>query len=208
MYVLVKEQEPKESTDSQPLVTSQSPEKYPPRKIAGWILLSVGLLSVVFAVAFINPALAIIGGYLILCSIICQTVKNHPGLVIGWGTFWPCAYFFPWFTSANMRMIFHPYVYQEGLRIQLIVSYAFWLVLFLLIFITVKNTKMKNHPFLFCGWVIVTQVYGLIPIAFRHTEETMKFPLVLSWCVILFLIVLVFFTGKCLYGHLKIFKER
>jgi len=200
---LVKEQEPEESTNSQPPAPQQLPEKYPPRKIAGWILLSAGLLSVVFGVAFNNPALAILGGYLLLCGIICQIVKKHPELVIGWGTFLPCAYFLPWFTSANMRMVFHPYAYQGGLSIQLIVSYIFWVVLFLLIFLTVKNTRMKNYPFLFCGWVILSQVYGFIPIAFRHTEEAMKYALVLSWCVILLLIALVFFTGKCLYGYFK-----
>lgn len=205
---LVKEQEPRENTDSQPFAPHQSPEKLPPRKIAGWILLSVGLLSMVLGIAFNNTALAIFGGYLILCSMVCLTFKKHPGLVIGWGTFLPCAYFLPWFTSANMRMIFHLYVYQRKLRMQLIVSYAFWLVLLLLIVITIKNTRMKNHPFLFCGWVILSQVYGFIPVAFRHTEETTKYYLVLSWCVILFLIVLAFFTGKWLYGYLKSFKGR
>lgn len=205
---LVKEQEPKESTDSQPFAPQQSAAKYPPRKIVGWILLSIGLLSVVFGVAFNNPALAILGGYLLLCGIICQTVKKHPGLVIGWGTFLPCAYFLPWFTSANMRMIFHSYAYQGGLGIQLIVSYAFWAVLFLLIFVTVKNTRLKSHPFLFCGWVVFSQMYGFIPIAFRHTEETMKSYIVLSWCAIVFLLVLLFFTGKSLYGYLKTSKER
>ncbi len=136
---LVKGQEPKESKDFQPFASQQSPEKkYPPRKIAGWILLGIGLLSVVFGVAFNNLALAILGGYLLLCGIICQIVKKHPGLVIGWGTFLPCAYFLPRVTSANMRMIFHPYAYQGGLKMQLIVSYAFWVVMFILIFITGK----------------------------------------------------------------------
>lgn len=204
---LVKDQDPKENTDPQPSGPHQSSEKYPPRYIAGWILMSVGLLSVVLGFA-LNMLLAVLGVYLILCGTICLAVKKHPGLVIGWGTFLPCAYLLPRFTSANMGMIFHPYAYQGRLGIQLIVSYAFWAVLFLLIFITVKNTKMKNHSFLFCGWAVFSQIYGFIPIAFRHTEETMKSYLVLSWCAIVFLFVLLFFTGKSLYRHLQIREQK
>lgn len=204
---LLKEQEPQEEKDLQLDVPQQSAGKYPPRKIIGWIFLGVGLLSLVLGLA-LNLLLAVLGGYLLLCGIICQIVKEHPGLVIGWGTFLPSAYFLSWFTGANMKMIFHPYVYQGEWGIQLIVSYAFWAVLFLLIFITIKNTRVKNHPFLFCGWVIFSQVYGFILIAFRNTEELINFYLVLSWLTILYFVLLVFFTGKCLYCYLRTDKEQ
>src|SRR5665648_553794 len=88
---------------------------------------------------------------------------------------------------------------SRRITIQLIVSYTFWAVLFLLVFITIKNTRVRKYPFLFCGWAIFSQVYGFIPIAFRHTEETIY--LVLSWCTNIFLIVLVFFTVKYLYNY-------
>lgn len=204
---LVKDQDPKKDTDPQLSAPNQSSEKYPQRKIVGWILMGVGLFSILLGVAF-NLILAILGVYLILCGTICLTIKKHPGLLIGWGTFLPCAYLLPQFTSANMRMIFHPYVYQRGLGIQLIVSYAFWALLFLLIFITVKNTRIKKHPFLFSGWAVFSQVYGFIPIVFHHSEKTMKSYLVLSWCVILLLITLVFFTWKCLYRCFQTRKQK
>ncbi|MDD2497123.1 MAG: helix-turn-helix transcriptional regulator [Desulfitobacteriaceae bacterium] len=206
---LVKDQDPKENTDPQPSGPHQSSEKYPPRYIAGWILMSVGLLSVVLGFA-LNMLLAVLGVYLILCGTICLAVKKHPGLVIGWGTFLPCAYLLPRFTSANMGMIFHPYIYENIGKwiIQLTISYVFWAVLILLIFVTVKNTRMKSHPFLFCGWAVFSQIYGFIPIAFRHTEETMKSYLVLSWCAIVFLFVLLFFTGKSLYRHPQIREQK
>lgn len=195
---LVREEEPKEATDFKSLIAQQSDEKYPTRKIAGWILMGIGLLSMIIGLA-LNLIVAVLGSYLLLCGIICHTIKKHPGLVIGWGTFLPCAYFLPWFTSANMKMVFHPYLYQGGFTIQLIVSYTFWAVLFLLVFITIKNTRVRKYPFLFCGWTIFSQVYGFIPIAFRHTEETIY--LVLSWCTNIFFIVLVFFTVKYLYNY-------
>lgn len=206
---LVKDLDPKENTDPQPSGPHQSSEKYPQRKIAGWILMGIGLLSVVLGVA-LNLLLALLGVYLIVCGAICLTIRKHPGLVIGWGTFLPCAFLLPRFTSANMAMIFHPYIYGNignWIR-QLTISYGFWAVLFLLIFVTVKNTRMKSHPFLFCGWVVFFQIYGFIPIAFRHTEETMKSYLVLSWCAIVVLFVLLFFTGKSLYRYIQIRKQK
>ena len=205
---LVKDQDQKEKVDSQPSTPQQSLEKYPSRKIAGWILLGIGLLSLVLGVA-LNLSLVLLGVYVILCGTICLTVKKHPGLVIGWGTFLPCAYFLPWFTSANMGTIFHPYFYENigTWTMQLSISYGFWAVLFMLVFITIKNTRMKNHPFLFCGWAVFSQIYGFIPIAFRYTEETINSYLALSWCAIALLFVLLFFTGKSLYEYLQARKQ-
>ncbi len=185
-------------------VPTEPRAKYPPQKIVGYILLGVGLLSIVFGFA-INLLLLFIGGYLILCSIICLTVKKHPALTIGWLTFLPCVYFLPRMTSANMRMVFQPYVYQNivEFRVQLIVSYAFWAVFLLLIFATVKSTRFRAHPVLFCGWAVFSQVYSFIPIVFQATEKTEKSYLVLSWCAIGYLLALLFFTGKSLYSHFK-----
>ncbi|MFA5635124.1 MAG: hypothetical protein WC977_04380, partial [Anaerovoracaceae bacterium] len=90
---------------------------------------------------------------------------------------------------------------------QLSISYGFWAVLFMLVFITIKNTRMKNHPFLFCGWAVFSQIYGFIPIAFRHTEEPINSYIVLSWCAIALLFVLLLFTGKSLYGYLQARKQ-
>lgn len=118
-------------------------------------------------------------------------------------SFLPCAFLLPRFTSANMGTIFHPYFYENfgSWTMQLLISYGFWAVLFLLVFVTVKNTRMKSHPFLFCGWAVFSQIYGFIPITFRHTDETIKSYLVLSWCAIAFLFVLLFFTRKSLYRY-------
>jgi hypothetical protein len=151
----------------------------------------------------LNLSLVLLGFYLILCGTICLTVKKHPGLLISWGTFLPCAFLLPRFTSANMGTIFHPYFYENfgSWTMQLLISYGFWAVLFLLVFVTVKNTRMKSHPFLFCGWAVFSQIYGFIRITFRHTDETIKSYLVLSWCAIAFLFVLLFFTGKSLYRY-------
>lgn len=205
---LVKDNAPEKASSppQQAEVIAQLSTKIPTRKIAGWILLGIGLFSAVLGLA-LNLLLAFLGAYLALCGLICLFVKKHSGLVIGWGTLLPCACILPWFTSANMKMVFQPYVYQSGMVIQLVVSYSFWALLFLLICATVKNTRMKKHRFLLCGWAILSQSYGHIPVAFHAAEVEIKSYLIVAWCVLLLAIVLVFFTGRCLLQHYKSAKQ-
>lgn len=207
---LVKGREQEENAGAQEEAPAAPPEpsRLETRKIVGYILLGVGLLSVVFGI-FLNLLLAALGGYLLLCSIICLTVKKHSGLVIGWATYLPCAYFLSWVTGANMRMVFQPIFYWEFSEFtgQFIVSYGFWALLFLLAFVTVRKTRLKKHPFLFFGWVVFLQIYSFIPIAFRYTEEIDKYYIIVSWCVIIFFLALLFFTGKNILAYLKNAKQ-
>jgi transcriptional regulator with XRE-family HTH domain len=212
---LVKDQEPEEAIvlpqtaaqQSAEAIAAQSVERYPPRKIAGWILLSSGLFSIVIGLGLQFPLLLLLGGYLLLCSMICLMIKKHAGLVIGWGTFIPAALYLPQFTSANMTMVFNPYVYRAGLGIQLIVSYVFWVLLFLLIFATTRHTRLKNHLPLVFGWVIFSQVHGFIPIGFQSSSEVAKAYLMFARCVTLLFLILLFFTGRALYRHFQLKKQ-
>ncbi|MEG1593077.1 MAG: helix-turn-helix transcriptional regulator, partial [Oscillibacter sp.] len=86
---LVKEQAETPPVSVAPPVSAPLPSAFPPRKIAGWILLAVGLLCAVLGLV-LNLVLTGWGAYLGLCGIICLGVKRHPGLVIGWGTFLCC----------------------------------------------------------------------------------------------------------------------
>lgn len=196
---------PKEN--AQPGATPPTTEQYPTRKIVGWILLGVGLLCLVLGIV-LNLLLVILGGYLLFCGLICQSVKKHPGLAIGWVTFLPCAYFLPRVTGANMRMIFVPYVYQAGFEMGLVISYAFWALLICLLWLTIRNTRANRHPVLLCGWALFPPVSDFIPIAFRATEETGAIYIAISWCVILFLAALLFFTGKSLRAYLQTAKMK
>ncbi len=200
---LVKTQIPIKEMNTRASESSRPSAEYSTRKITGWMLLGTGLLSVVLGTAF-NLLLAFLGLYLILCGFICLFIKKHPGLLIGWGTLLPCAFLLPRFSSANMNMIFHPIVYQRAFTLQLVISYALWIALFLLIIATIKSTNLKTHTWLLVGWIVLSQVYGFIPIAFRYTEDTIKYYLILSWCTVIYFLALLFFTGRHLYRHLRI----
>ena len=54
------------------------------QKVIGFILLALGLLCCVLALV-LGGGLLMIGGYIILCSILCLLVKKHAGLIIGQG---------------------------------------------------------------------------------------------------------------------------
>lgn len=181
---------------------SPLPEKFPARKIVGYILLGVGLLSVVLGLVA-GLLLVCLGVYLVWCGLICLLVKKHPGLVIGWCTFLPCAYVLPSFTSSRMAMVFHPAVYREGLRVQLVVAFGFWVILFLLVGLTVRSTRLRRHPLLFCGWVILSQCVGFIPVIFQPAGKALLAYRTVGWGALVLTAALVFWTGRCLRLHFR-----
>lgn len=181
-----------------PLPQTETPAAPPPkietRKIAGWILLGVGLLSIVLGLA-LDLLLVFLGGYLALCGVVCLLVKKHPGLVVGWSTFLVCVYFLPRVTSTGLRIIFLPFAYREELWIQLIVAYCFWALLLLLLARTIKTTRLGKHPLLFLGWVLLSQNYGFIRMLFDSAKQPWPH-LVFAWCILLLSIGLTGLTAR------------
>lgn len=195
-------EQPSTATPPQAETVSPLPEKFPARKIVGYILLGVGLLSAVLGLA-VSLLLVGLGVYLVWCGLICLLVKKHAGLVIGWCTFLPWTYVLPLFTSARMAMVFHPAMYREGLRVQLVVAFGFWVILFLLVGLTVRNTRLRRHPLLFCGWVILSQCVGFIPIVFQPAGKALPAYRTVGWGTLALAAALVFWTGRCLYLHIR-----
>ncbi len=169
--------------------------RLPTRCIIGYILLGTGLLSAVLGLTF-NLLLLFLAAYLILCAIVCFTIRWHPGLIIAWGTYLPVAFWLPRISAFSLQLVFHPIAYMQEMRISLIVSYCFWAVLLVLVFVTIRATKARKHPFLFCGWVIFSQVYGFAPIAIVNSEKALPYYVALSWAVIFLFACLLFFTVR------------
>ncbi len=110
------------------------------QRIIGFILLTVGLLSFLLAFAF-GGGLAILGGYLIVCSILCLLVKKHVGLVIGWTTFILCILLLTPFTGIHMLYVFVPSYWGT---INSLFGLVMWIVLALLLFFTYR-IFLKRH---------------------------------------------------------------
>lgn len=117
------------------------------QKVIGFILLGIGLLCCILAL-LLGSGLAVIGGYVVLCSIFCLLLKKYAGLVIGWVSFFVFSAIAPYVTSVNLHSVFHPYFYQSELTITKILTVALWVLLALLIFLSYrafrKHTQSKQ----------------------------------------------------------------
>lgn len=113
------------------------------QKVIGFILLALGLLCCILALA-LGRGLFIIGGYIILCSILCLLVKKHAGLVIGWITLLQAVILTPYFTGVRVFAIFNPRYYHHGISWNHIVAIIMWIILFALAFLTVRALCSKK----------------------------------------------------------------
>lgn len=113
------------------------------QKVIGFILLALGLLCCILALT-LGGGLFIIGGYIILCSILCLLVKKHAGLVIGWITLLQAVILTPYFTGVRLFAIFNPRYYHHGISWNHIVAIIMWIILFALAFLTVRALCSKK----------------------------------------------------------------
>ena len=113
------------------------------QKVIGFILLALGLLCCILALA-LGGGLVIIGGYIILCSILCLLVKKHAGLIIGWITLLQAVILTPYFTGIRIFGIFHPGYFRHGLSITHIAAIAIWIIFFILVVFTVRAFRKRK----------------------------------------------------------------
>ena len=135
--------------DAEKETTSHSNEPAPPptqiivqrsvstQKVVGFILLGIGLLCCVLALLF-GSALAVIGAYLVLCSILCLLLKRHAGLVIGWSSLLVFMLISPYIIGINLFTIFHPHFFITKFTINKLVPIAFWTLFILLMFLSYR----------------------------------------------------------------------
>ena len=137
-------QETPETEPAEPLKMEEKPTGMPVRKIMGFVLLGVGLLCGVLALMF-GGGLLLIGGYFLVCGLICLTVRKYPGLVIGWGTLLPAMLLSPLYTGVRLLDVFHPGYYSNGLGINQLVGIGMWLFFVGLVVRTVQIVRRRNR---------------------------------------------------------------
>lgn len=107
------------------------------RVIVGAVLLGAGLLWTLLYLALWR-ALPLLGLYLSFCGALCLLIKRRPGLVIGWLTMAALIPFTWLFTSVRMFGIFSPAYYEYTALAAQLLSFAMWLYLAALIFLTAR----------------------------------------------------------------------
>lgn len=113
------------------------------QRIIGFILLGFGLLCCLLSL-ILGGLLLVSGIYVLFCSIMCLTVQNHVGLKIGWFTLLIVIVLAPRFTGIRMFGIFFPGFFRD-LSLTTIMSVLMWLILFMLIFFTVRAFKRNKN---------------------------------------------------------------
>lgn len=131
------------------------------QKTVGYILLGVGLLCAVLAL-FLNWALLIPAGYLLICAVLCLTLRRYAGRIIIGGTL--LAILLPaqrWFGGVSLGSVINPIAYQsEYFEIGLLISWALWAVLILYVVLALRHTRWQKYTPLALGWTVVLGLHG------------------------------------------------
>ena len=170
------------------------------QRTMGFILISVGLVSML--IAFVFAPVLVLFPYMILCGILCLTVKRHVGIVIGWVTLIPILIGLPLLTSIRLNIVFHPFMYQNGVVIQLVIAFILWVAMISLIVVTVRLTPLRKQILLIIGWIVFWNMKGFLPILWGTPYKGVAY-LVLAIVAAVLLLALVFFTGKAVSNHQK-----
>ena len=156
-----------------PEETAEAPEEIPVdaviakpaapsgQKTIGYILLGVGLLCAVLAL-FLNWALLIPAGYLLICAVLCLTLRRYAGRIIIGGTL--LAILLPaqrWFGGVSLGSVINPVVYQsEFYGIGVWVTWGLWAVLVLYVVLALRHTRWQRYTPLALGWTVVLGLSG------------------------------------------------
>lgn len=131
------------------------------QKTVGYILLGVGLLCAVLAL-FLNWALLIPAGYLLICAVLCLTLRRYAGRVILGGTLYAVLLTCQrWTGMPGLGSIINPVVYQsEFYGIGVWVTWGLWAVLVLYVVLALRHTRWQRYTPLALGWTVVLGLIG------------------------------------------------
>lgn len=131
------------------------------QKTVGYILLGVGLLCAVLAL-FLNWALLIPAGYLLICAVLCLTLRRYAGRVILGGTLYAVLLTCQrWTGMPGLGSIINPVVYQsEFYGIGVWVTWGLWAVLVLYVVLALRHTRWQRYTPLALGWTVVLGLNG------------------------------------------------
>ena len=131
------------------------------QKTVGYILLGVGLLCAVLAL-FVNWALLIPAGYLLICAVLCLTLRRYAGRVILGGTLYAVLLTCQrWTGMPRLGSIINPVVYQsEFYGIGVWVTWGLWAVLVLYVVLALRHTRWQRYTPLALGWTVVLGLSG------------------------------------------------
>ena len=192
-----------EAPPEAPAAPSPNPTRSSTQRTVGYILLGCGILcaalSLVLSLALLIPA-----AYLLLCAVLCLTLRRYAGRVIAGGTL--LLVLLPagrWIGGFSLGGVLSPPLYQMGYptNVWLIISWAAWAVLVLYVVLALRHTRWQRHTLLVLGWVVVLGLRGWLMPLWRvlggAAAESWYYPAVSALINLLALAVL-FFTARAI----------
>ena len=178
------------------------------QRTVGYILLGCGILCAVLALV-LGLVLLVPAAYLLLCAVLCLTLRRYAGRVIIGGTL--LLVLLPagrWFGGFSLGTVLNPPLYQMGYptNVWLIISWAAWAVLVLYVVLALRHTRWQRYTLLVLGWVVVLGLRGWLMPLWRvlggMPADSWYYPAVSALINLLALAVL-FFTARAIVRRRK-----
>ena len=123
---------------------------------------TIGYMLCAVLALFLNWALLIPAGYLLICAVLCLTLRRYAGRIIIGGTL--LAILLPaqrWFGGVSLGSVINPVVYQsEFYGIGVWVTWGLWAVLVLYVVLALRRTRWQKYTPLALGWTVVLGLHG------------------------------------------------
>lgn len=126
-----------------PAQSPQSAGAFPPRKIVGLVLLSLGFMAgLILFVLTGQLEVFIYSAPFILCGLICLFVKR-PTLYCFWALWLLIAVYIYYASGVRIWWAINPFIYNVGLKIQFIIAWALFLPLIALLAVSIRRIYLR-----------------------------------------------------------------
>lgn len=158
------EQEKPKEEAAEAIPSAEAPPAKPAaggQKTVGYILLGCGILCAALALV-LSPVLLVPAAYLLLCAVLCLTLRRYAGRVIAGGTLLAVWLLWPrWTGLIHPGAILNPNWYQHGeLTTELLIAWGLWAILFLYVILALRHTAWQKFTPLALGWTAVLGLHG------------------------------------------------
>ena len=159
-------------------VVYEKPAGFPPRKIAGTILLCMAfLVTILFLVAGGGLAGLIFASPFLVCGIICFVFKKNVGLWCAWAVYVLFDIYMSYATGINRASVLHTLQWTPHMNYMRL-AFAWILVISLLVMIAITVQRCGKSPYvdkkkgrkqLITAWIVVAVIQGLTMIWYRSS---------------------------------------
>ncbi len=167
------------------------------RRIIAFMLLGAGVFSVILGLVF-GVMLLYLGIYLISCGLISFYAGRYAKFIILWITFSLFIFIAPYVTGGVYPLaIFSPYLYVERYLIQLAIAFGIWLLFAVLLYFSLRITRLKKYYALILSWIVGFGMFPNILIGFL-TRDAETLYIVAGTIALILLMINIFLTIRAI----------